>query len=1049
MTNRLDSSSPHAPSPSTSDPPSTAENVAAEDLGCLRSALDEWQHERERRLTRSKAVEADVNAKLQHAELRLHQAISQLEATKRSAHAVRVRLEADVQAARVRAQQAQEALGATQVVSEQLRITNAELSTALDAAQWRLSELEAESNAHRESLLQMERERHADQQHLTELAHTISQQQQAAAALAALQDSVNALHAEREHLIGTLNEAHDQRADEDRERVALQQRLGELEAARTALCERGTVLQDELAELREAHQQACTAAERELAALRSQLDEQLAAAHAEREEVEARHQSERDTLAARLQSLEEALHDRDARIAQLREVDDELQRLRAEHTDELNAWHDAAAQREAELVASRNGLARELADQQAVTRNARDDAAAMATRVESLVASLQSIHQEREQLDRQLAAAYADSAQIEERHQGERVLLEQELERTRVAHAEALSVWQTHAAQQRVDHEALARRATLLEGELQERDTLIQQTRAELAEVAGRQTQALATAAQAGRQREEEWRASHRALQAELDTTRRNLAGAEGEWAAARQRGDSLSQQLEDRAIELDEIRKQAEAAATLAQQNSDAREVVEQRAIELQNQCNAQEQELQELRKQSALMQQRRDAMAGQIAELENDHSALTLRVDELTALAGQLERECERLRRDRGSSEETRRLKADNARLEAKIVELDRQRTEAVQRHSAAVAGYMVELNQRSEALHAREVELQKLNEELLLVKQSCEDAMSELAAQRHEQGALERRLAELRATPRPTSTPVAVEPSQATAAAPQRPSPAPPSLARASVSKPVKRSVQEDSLTGPITVIHLDENKALCEAAREVVVPLPGSRYLNALDEAARNAPGSRLLAVNLLSRTHDPVEAIVSFIAADTYHQNVLAYCTDGANGFSFGMADFFTQPIDPDACVARLLESRGAIQRLLVVTENFGVVGALRGVLSRMRSSVSAALDLRQVIDLLPMVEPDVILIDLALPRGEGLRLVGRLRTDPKTREVPLGILLAAPGNVAEFRQHVLRAARDLPMTAGHLAETLRQRLGAQSSSDAPRHLHQQSEAALA
>ena len=171
--------------------------------------------------------------------------------------------------------------------------------------------------------------------------------------------------------------------------------------------------------------------------------------------------------------------------------------------------------------------------------------------------------------------------------------------------------------------------------------------------------------------------------------------------------------------------------------------------------------------------------------------------------------------------------------------------------------------------------------------------------------------------------------------------------------------------------------------------------------------------------------------MSFIAADTYHRSVLAYCADGTSGFSFGMADFFSPPIDPDACVARLMESLGAIQRLLAVTENFSVVGALRGVLSRMRSSVSAALDLRQVIDLLPMVEPDVILIDLALPRGEGLRLVSRLRSDPKTRELPLGVLLTAPGNAAEFRQHALRAARDIPMAAADLAATIGHRLGMQ------------------
>jgi CheY-like chemotaxis protein len=246
--------------------------------------------------------------------------------------------------------------------------------------------------------------------------------------------------------------------------------------------------------------------------------------------------------------------------------------------------------------------------------------------------------------------------------------------------------------------------------------------------------------------------------------------------------------------------------------------------------------------------------------------------------------------------------------------------------------------------------------------------------------------------------------------------------------SATKSAKRSAHRDATAGPITVVHLEENKALCDAAREVVARLPDSRYINALDATAPDAPGS-LLVVNLLSRAHDPVEAIASFIAVDTSHRHVLAYCADGTSGFSFGMADFFAQPIDADACVARLLESRGTIQRLLVVTENFSVVVALRNVLSRMQSSVSSAPDLRQVLELMPMINPDLLLIDLGLPRGEGLRLVSQLRADPKTRALPLGILLAASGNAADIRQHAQRAARNLPMTAAHLAEALSQQLG--------------------
>lgn len=310
-----------------------------------------------------------------------------------------------------------------------------------------------------------------------------------------------------------------------------------------------------------------------------------------------------------------------------------------------------------------------------------------------------------------------------------------------------------------------------------------------------------------------------------------------------------------------------------------------------------------------------------------------------------------------------------------------------------------------------------------------------MSDLAAQRRERDALARELAKSRATPAPAVSAAPSQPIRLATPVEPRPSAAPTAV-RPAPARPTRQPSQGDTVTEPVTVIHLEENETLCDAVRDVVARRPDARYLNALEATSVDAPGSRLLAVNLLSRTHNPVEAIASFIAADNYHRNVLAYCAEGANGFSFGTADFFAHPIDPDACVARLLESRGTIQRLLVVSDNFAVVGMLRDVLSRVRSSVSAALDLRQVIDLLPMVEPDVVFIDLGLPRGEGLSLVSRLRSDPKTRDLALAILLAAPGGSAgEFRQHALRAARNLPMAPTHLVEALSQRLGAARAGD--------------
>ncbi len=698
----------------------------------------------------------------------------------------------------------------------------------------------------------------------------------------ALEESISHLQGERDQLLADLATARQERANEARGREELQQQAQRLHAELAGIRTHAAGLERELDNLRDAHEHERATLRAELASLREQVTA-----------------LERGRAAA----------------------EQELEQVRSAHAQELGAWHETAGQREAELAATCDGLARQLEEAQSHARRARDDAAALTARVQSTEAEL-------------LAAA---------------------------------------------------------------------------------------------RRREEEWHASQRTVQEELDTVRRDFVHSQAATAAAQECVHSLEMQLGTCTAQLQEARGQADAALALAQQHAESLAAAEQRETALQRRCGDLERALSDVQKQSAVAQQRRDAMTAQFAELENERGALALRVDELTALMAQLERECERLRRDRASGEDFRKLRAENARLEARIIETDRQRGEAVQRHSGAVAGYMVELNQRSEALHAREIELQKVTDELALAKQTCEDAMGELAAQRQEQAALERQLAELRAAAPQASAPPKSEPNRPSAAAPRFTPPQEP--ARPAASKPAKLATPVDSITGPVTVIHLDDNKVYCDAAREVVSRLPGSRYLNTLEGQPSGGPSTRLLVVNLLNRAQDPLEAIASFIAADTYHQNVLAYCAEGANGFSFWTADFFAQPVDPDACVARLLESRGAIQRLLAATENFSVVSALREVLSRMRSSTSAALDLRQVIDLLPIVDPDVVLIDLSLPRGEGLRVVSRLRSDPHTRRLPLGILLPTGTTAAEFRQHALRAARDLPISANELADGLRQRLG--------------------
>ena len=555
-------------------------------------------------------------------------------------------------------------------------------------------------------------------------------------------------------------------------------------------------------------------------------------------------------------------------------------------------------------------------------------------------------------------------------------------------------------------HTRLAGRVSALETELRERETHIVDLEAAHAQLQEEALQ-VQTAADAERERARlVAQQREQAVRAEIEKLRQAAAAMaahqqelETELAQRREEIGCLQREQED------SIRRVRELSAANLRLETDYARLGEERAVGVQTE----------------------QALATRARELASERDDLLRRIDELGALARQLERECDRLRAERANPEELRKTKAEVARLERKLEEIESQRAEAAQNHSAAVAGYMVELNQRGEALQARDRELARLNEQLALAKQECADAIAQADEERRLRQALQQQLHDARepSAQTPARPPAPTQPVS------RKPATATPSLAVAGAptGRQPKPTVHRDPITGPVTMIHLEENKELRECIRQVITNLPEARYLNTLDAGRGPTEGTRLLAVNLLNRVHDPLAAIASIVAADADDRNVFAYCADGSSSFCFGHAIFFPQPVDPDVCVAALLQTSGTIQRLLAVSENLEMTGTLRGLLSRMSCSTSVALDIRQALDLLPMIQPHVLLIDLALPGGDGLRLVSRVRSDPKTRDLSLAVFLPPPAGVALFRQHALRVIRESPVSPAELAEALRTRLG--------------------
>ncbi|AYN39431.1 response regulator [Streptomyces dangxiongensis] len=85
---------------------------------------------------------------------------------------------------------------------------------------------------------------------------------------------------------------------------------------------------------------------------------------------------------------------------------------------------------------------------------------------------------------------------------------------------------------------------------------------------------------------------------------------------------------------------------------------------------------------------------------------------------------------------------------------------------------------------------------------------------------------------------------------------------------------------------------------------------------------------------------------------------------------------------------------GAPGRVLVVDDNKVIRQLIRVNLELEGLEVVTAADGAECLDVVHQVQPDVITLDVVMPRLDGLRTAARLRADPRTRHLPLAIISA-------------------------------------------------------
>ncbi len=798
----------------------------------------------------------------------------------------------------------------------------------------------------------------------------------------------------------------------------------------------------------------------ELCRRQAQLRATLEAKTLEQQEFEARYQELRH---AHMQALDEAarlrqaLHELEARAAaltgELAQQQEANARLLVEHQESLSERDRSLAG----LAEERQQMLRRIAELESALAEARaqssrtastyqeeiaalraelaswpERAAALAEETQERVRSYEEALRTKDRAYEQLQAEYRsleDQARsLAVRCEEQAAVHEQaltELEQTR-QHLEALQE-QTVAVLQ--SQEVLTQENLTLREELQRLETERQRLSEAQKQLAHEREVAMARWQESETLRQKE-QANYLAVRQQLDAEREALREA---LDAARAQQAQLQAQI---------ALLQREKAARTSLAAGDLVEFERERA-----ELKAQVEKLsavirqlgQEREEQRVAALQTQSALTARIDELAAERGALTLRVAELETLVSQLDRECERLRKERLSPEELRRYKAEVSRLEARVEELERLRAEAAQNHSAVVAGYLLELNQRTDALQAKEAEIQKLQRELQQLRATLEELQGRLHVEQEERAQLEAALDELRraaaggsqrATFKTPPAPPVTSP-QLRLAEPAAVSPGAPTGSGLSRTQPIpgtQPSLAELAANPGLSVVHLEEAKECREGVQRLLKQLPGVRYLNTLDLAEPLKERALLFVVNLLNRAHDPIAALAR-VVRHTGDYGIFAYCADGKFGFLFGEATFFPSPFDVDACTTWLMSTYGTIQRLLVASNNIEMTSELRTALAKIRCSASVALDYRQVVELVPLIQPEVVLVDLSLPRADGLRLISRLRNDEKTAALPLGIILPDHHRVAEFRQNAARAAREGSLSVETLVTALARQLG--------------------
>jgi CheY-like chemotaxis protein len=149
------------------------------------------------------------------------------------------------------------------------------------------------------------------------------------------------------------------------------------------------------------------------------------------------------------------------------------------------------------------------------------------------------------------------------------------------------------------------------------------------------------------------------------------------------------------------------------------------------------------------------------------------------------------------------------------------------------------------------------------------------------------------------------------------------------------------------------------------------------------------------------------------------------------GYALGAAAYLTKPLDR-ARLRKVLAScypDRASSRVLIVEDDAQTRGWLSRILREDGWEVAEAENGRVALDLMAVVHPDLVLVDLMMPEIDGFEFVEELRRHDETRHLPVIVLTAADLDEEEYRRlsgSIRRILHKQPSGREEILATLRE-----------------------